>query len=298
MGNIFGELASLATALCWTVTSLAFESAGKKVGSLSVNLIRLVLAFFLIGIFSYLRNGLFVATDASLYAWGWLAISGVIGFVIGDLLLFQAFVVIGARVSMLIMALTPPIAAFFGWVILNEQMPISGLIGMAVTIIGIIIVIMAKETHSKTVKIKYPIRGVLLAFGGAVGQGLGLVFSKLGMKDYDPFLSTQIRILAGIVGFSILFFVLGKWKHVFMALCNKKAMVGISIGSIFGPFLGVSLSLLAIQHTTTGIASTIMAIVPVLIIAPAVIIFKEKITLKEILGAIIAFAGVVMFFIF
>ena len=298
MDSIYGELAALATALCWTITSIAFESAGKRVGSLPVNLIRLVFAFFIIGVFSYFRKGLFLASDATLEAWGWLALSGLIGFVIGDLLLFQAFVVIGARVSMLIMALTPPIAAFFGWLIIDEHMSLTNLIGMTVTIIGISTVILAKENNQGKVKIRYPIKGILLAFGGAVGQGLGLVFSKLGMKDYDPFLSTQIRILAGIIGFSILFFALGKWKTILVAFEDKKGMLGISVGAVFGPFLGVSLSLLAIQHTTTGIASTIMAIVPVLIIAPAILIFKEKITAKEIIGAIIAFAGVVMFFVF
>ncbi len=298
MNSIYGELAALATALCWTVTSIAFESAGKKVGSLPVNLIRLILAFFIIGVFSYFRKGLFIASDATIEAWGWLAISGLIGFVIGDLLLFQAFVIVGARVSMLIMALTPPIAAFFGWIILDEKMSVFNLIGMTITILGISMVILAKEKNESKVKIKYPIKGILFAFGGAVGQGLGLVFSKLGMKDYDPFLATQIRIIAGIIAFAFLFSVLKKWKATFSALKNKKAMVGISIGSVFGPFLGVSLSLLAIQYTTTGIASTIMSIVPVLIIIPAVIIFKEKIVAKEILGAIIAFAGVVLFFIF
>ncbi|WP_066627145.1 DMT family transporter [Labilibacter marinus] len=298
MSSLIGELTALATAFCWTITSIAFESAGKKVGSLPVNLIRLVFAFFIIGVFSYFRKGLFIASDASSEAWMWLSISGIIGFVIGDLLLFQAFVVIGARVSMLIMALTPPIAAFFGWLILDETMSTTNLIGMTVTIIGIAMVILGKEDKQSKVKIKYPLKGVLLAFGGAVGQGLGLVFSKLGMKDYDPFLSTQIRILAGIIGFSILFFVLGRWKSVFTTFYNKKAMTGISIGSIFGPFLGVSLSLLAIQYTTTGIASTIMAIVPVLIIVPSIVIFKEKISYKEILGAVVAFLGVVMFFVF
>ncbi|MCW3806137.1 DMT family transporter [Plebeiibacterium marinum] len=296
--SILGESAALATAVCWTITAIAFEFAGKKVGSLPVNLIRLIFAFFIIGIFSYFRKGLFFASDASLEAWIWLPISGIIGFVIGDLLLFQAFVVIGARVSMLIMALTPPIAAFFGWLILNEHMSAINFIGMAVTISGIAMVILAKEHSKGPIKMKYPVKGVLLAFGGAVGQGLGLVFSKLGMKDYDPFLATQIRILAGIAGFSVLFFALNKWKNVFAAFRDKKAMTSISIGSVFGPFLGVSLSLLSIQHTTTGIASTIMAIVPVLIIIPSVVVFKERITPKEITGAVIAFVGVVMFFVF
>ncbi len=294
---MIGELAALATAVCWTVTSIAFESAGKKVGSLAVNLIRLVFAFIILGIFSYLRKGLFVASDATLETWGWLAISGIIGFVIGDLLLFKAFVIIGARVSMLIMALTPPIAAFFGWVILDEKVTVLNLIGMTITIFGISMVILAKENKQRKVKIKYPIKGVLLAFGGAIGQALGLVFSKLGMKDYDPFLSTQIRIIAGIIGFLLLFAFLNKWKVIYDAFLNKPALVGISIGSVFGPFLGVSLSLLAIQYTTTGIASTIMAIVPVLIIIPSILFFKEKIKPKEIVGAFVAFVGVLMFFI-
>ncbi|SMO37525.1 Uncharacterized membrane protein [Saccharicrinis carchari] len=298
MTAYFGEMVALATAFCWTITSISFEWAGKKVGSLPLNLIRLVLAFLFISIFSYFRLGLFFASDAPPETWGWLALSGIIGLFIGDLLLFQAFVLIGARVSMLIMALTPPIAAFFGWLILNEQMTPSQLIGMTVTIMGIAMVILAKEKNQKTVQIRYPVKGILMAFGGAVGQGLGLVVSKLGMKDYDPFLATQIRIIAGAAAYIALFFVFSKWKPVFTALHNKKAMIGISTGSFFGPFLGVSFSLLAVQHTTTGIVSTIMSIVPVLIIIPSIIVFKEKVSLKEVAGAVIAFGGVVMFFVF
>ena len=121
MQNHFGEIAGVLTAVFWTVTSLAFESAGKKVGSLSVNLIRLVMAFFFIGIYSWIARGFFFPTDATLFQWKWLAVSGLVGFVIGDLLLFQAFVVVGARISMLMMALAPPFAAFIGWLILGRS---------------------------------------------------------------------------------------------------------------------------------------------------------------------------------
>ena len=100
MQNHFGEIAGVLTAVFWTVTSLAFESAGKKVGSLSVNLIRLIIAFFFIGFYSWVARGFFFPTDATLYQWEWLALSGLVGFVIGDLLLFQALVVVGARISM------------------------------------------------------------------------------------------------------------------------------------------------------------------------------------------------------
>ena len=117
------------------------------------------------------------------------------------------------------------------------------------------------------------------------------------MGNYDAFASTQIRIITGIIGFTLIMFFFRRWKQVFIALGNRSAMGRITLGSIFGPFLGVSFSLLAVQHTQAGIAATIMAIVPVIIIAPAVLIFREKFNWKEITGAIIAVAGVMLFFL-
>ncbi len=292
-----GELGALLTAVCWTFTSLAFESAGKKVGSMSVNLIRLVMAIFLLGTFSYVRFGYFFPEGATANQWFWLSISGLVGFVVGDLLLFQAFVIIGARISMLIMALAPPLSALFGWIILGERLSIGNIIGMVVTIIGISLVILGRPSKGKKIQVKYSAKGILLAFGGAAGQGLGLVLSKLGMGDYDAANATMIRVITGVIGFSIIFIFTGHWPKVIKAVQYGAAMARISIGAFFGPFLGVSLSLWAIKYTTTGVASTIMAIVPVLIIPPAVIFFKEKVSWTELMGSVIAVGGVVMLFL-
>jgi drug/metabolite transporter (DMT)-like permease len=292
-----GEFVSLFVTLCWTFTSLAFESAGKKVGSLSVNIIRLVMALFLIGMLSWFRKGMFLPLDATGEAWFWLSVSGLIGFVFGDILLFQALIEIGARVSMLIMALAPLFAAVFGFFILGEQLTVFHLLGMLITLAGIAIVILSRDNEKGRVKVRYPVKGLLLALGGALGQGLGLVISKLGMHDYDPFLSTQIRIIAAIVGFLIMVALTNHWYKLASALANKQAMTRISVGAFFGPFLGVSFSLLAIQHTTTGVASTIMAMVPVFILIPTAIRGHEKITFREVAGAAIAVGGVVMLFV-
>ena len=306
-----GEYAALLTAVFWTITAIAFESVGKKIGSLSTNLLRLLLAFVFIGIYSLITRGSFIPFDASAHNWIWLSLSGFIGFVIGDLLLFEAYVVIGSRISMLIMSLTPPITAFLGWMIMGEVLTKQHLLGMILTILGIMIVILdsgskdkidEKESKNlnivkkKKLKLNYPIIGLLLAFGGAVGQGAGLVLSKYGMQDFDPFAATQIRVITGFICFAILFTFLKRWKKAFEAIKNKNAMGRLSIGALFGPFLGVSFSLLSVKHTTTGVASTIMSIVPILIIPPAVIFFKEKITLKELVGSLIAVGGVVLFF--
>ena len=301
----WGEIAALLTALFWTVTSMAFESAGKKVGSLAVNLIRLVIAFFIYAAYTQITRGMWFPFDANLEQWLWLALSGLVGFVIGDLLLFQAFVVIGARISMLIMAMTPPFTAFISYFVLGEVLSPMNWLGMAVTLCGISMVILKRENNKlngdkkvrKRLTSAYSVPGILLALGGALGQATGLVLSKKGMGEYDAFAASQIRVLTGIVGFAILLFFMKRYHRVWAALKNVSAMKRITLGSFFGPFLGVSFSLLAIQHTKAGIAATIMAIVPVLIIPPAIIIFKEKVNWKEIVGAIITVLGVVLFFI-
>ena len=299
----FGEIAALLTAVFWTITAMVFEVAGKRVGAMTVNIVRLFLAFFIYSVYLYFTRGLVFPTDASTETWFWLVLSGLVGFVIGDQFLFQAFVIVGARISMLVMAFVPPITALLGWLILGETLTRLNLLGMALTISGVSLVVLKRETatgkihKARKLKLSYPLMGILLAFGGAVGQSVGLVLSKFGMKDYNAFAASQIRVFAGLIGFAILFSIRNKWSIVWKGLKDRKGMINLSVGSIFGPFLGVSFSLLAIQYTTTGVASTIMAIIPILIIPPAVIFFNEKVNTKEVLGAVIAVAGVVMFFL-
>jgi drug/metabolite transporter (DMT)-like permease len=303
MNHYFGEIAALLTAVFWTITSMSFESAGKKIGSLQVNLIRLVAAFFIYCVVNYFHRGLILPLDAGAERWLWLALSGLVGFVIGDLLLFQSYVVVGARIAMLIMAITPPITALASWLILGEVMSPMNLVGMVVTLTGISIVILKREKHEDITKkghkisTSYSIKGILLAFGGAVGQGVGLILSKKGMGNYDAFAASHIRVITGMVGFAIIILFTKRYGKVWKALQNKPAMKSVALGSIFGPFLGVSFSLLAIQNTQAGIAATIMSIVPVLIIPPAILFFHEKVNWKEIIGAVITVAGVAIFFL-
>ncbi len=295
-----GEIFALTTALCWTVTSLCFASASRKVGSTAVNIIRLVLGFIFISIYTLLVRGSLLPLDASTHTWFWLSLSGFIGFFLGDAFLFAAYTIVSARIAMLIMALAPPIAAIAGKIFLNESMNSMALLGMFVTLAGIMLVVLKreeKENETRKIRLNYPLRGLLLAFGGAAGQGLGIVMSKYGMREYDAFASTQIRIIAGAIGFIAFILVMGRSKEVFRSLTNRNAMSSTATGSFFGPFLGVSFSLLAVQYTSSGIASTIIATVPVLLIVPAVFIYKEKIHTREIIGAIITVIGVALFFV-
>ena len=192
-----GEFYALLTAIFWTVTALAFESASLKVGSLSVNIIRLVFGFTFLTIFNILYRKHGLPVDANAKNWIWLTLSGIVGFVIGDLFLFKSYTIIGSRFAMLIMALVPPMAALFGLVLLGEEMNLLSLTGMLITVIGISMAILSRKGPGKGIYLKLSPKGLLFAFGGAAGQAFGLVLSKMGMQNYDPFAATQIRIIAG-----------------------------------------------------------------------------------------------------
>lgn len=297
INNHPGEFAALLTAIFWTITALSFESASHRIGSLSVNIIRLFIGIIFLSIFNFIHRGIALPTDASLYNWLWLAISGLIGLLFSDLFLFKSYTIIGSRFSMLLMTLVPPITAFFSFIILGERLTLFNYLGMTLTFSGIALAIFSRNSAKEKLSLKLSQRGLLYAIGGAVGQALGLVLSKFGMKDYDPFAATQIRIIAGLAGFVLLITFLKRWPNVLRALKNRKGMQLTTIGSFFGPFLGVSFSLIAVKYTEAGIASTIMALVPVFIILPSVILYKQKVRVTEIIGAFVSVCGVALFFV-
>jgi drug/metabolite transporter (DMT)-like permease len=286
-----GESAALATAVCWALTALAFESAGKRVGSLPVNLIRLLVGFLLLIPLVWIRRGLPFPTDAAPSAWLWLGVSGLIGFAFGDLCLFRAFVLVGSRVSVLLMSLVPPITALIGGAVLGEALTPREWAGMAITVAGIAWVVLERRPDAAEGGGSLPLRGILLGLGGAVGQAVGLVLSKLGMAGYDAFAANQIRVAAGIVGFAAIFTVTGLWPRFVQAFRNPGAMRRTAFGGVFGPFLGVSLSLVAVQHTQAGVAATLMALTPVLILPLAAAMRRERVSVRAAAGALVAVAG-------
>ena len=287
-----GEIASLGVAVCWTMSALYFEKAGHKVGSLSVNLIRIFLAVIFLGITLLFTKGSFFPTDATFENWFWLGLSGVVGFFIGDLLLFQSYVVIGSRTSQLVMSLAPMLTAVIGWFFLSEILSLQSIIGIVVSVSGIIIAISGKR-----LKLNIPFKGFMFALGGALGQALGLILSKKGIGDYDPLAATQIRAIFGLACFLILMIYLKRMNRVVLAIKDLKSMKAITIGTIFGPFIGVALSLFAIQRTHTGVASALMALTPIIIIVPSAIMFREKITAQQVIGALISMVGAAVFFV-
>lgn len=297
MQTHIGEIVALLVAFCYMFNAIAYESAGKSVGSLSVSYIRIFIAFPLLAVSAFLNRGLALPTDATGHTWFWLLISGLLGFVLGDIFLFASLVELGSRISLLIMSAAPPITAIASYLIMGERISPLGLAGMALTMAGISLVILSRNPEGNKVSFNRPLKGIIYASLGAFGQALGLVFGKLGMGKYNVFASTQIRLIAAFIGYTIIITMGKKWVEIKAAFEEKKAIRQIVIGSVFGPFIGVVLSLVALQHAPAGIVSSISSISPVLIIPVSIMIFKEKVLPREILGAFVSITGVILLFL-
>lgn len=298
MQAYLGEIAALTTAVCWAVTSLFFTIAGKQVGSQVVNRVRLPLAAFFLAITHLLWQGQVLPIHAEPSRWGWLGLSAISGLVVGDGLLFQAFVLIGTRLSMLLMTLVPVISTLLAWVFLGETLSLLEIGAVIVTVSSVAWVVSEQETsNSADGNPRSYVIGVLYGIGGASGQALGLILSKRGMAGDFPALSASLmRLLMASVVIWLWALMKGQLRPTVRGLRVRRARRAILVGTVTGPFTGMTLSLAAVQLTHVGIASTLMALSPVILLPLAHWVFKERITHRAIVGTVVAMLGVAMIF--
>jgi len=295
-----GEILALTTVLCWSISVQFFEAASRRVGSVPVNIIRIGVALLLFGIVLSVRDGSPIPADFPLRAWIYLGLSGFIGFFIGDIFLFKALVTLGPRLAMLLHSLAAPSAAIIGWLFLSEHYSLTQWLGITITISGVCLVIM-ERTPARPLTTHAPIRtvstrGIVYGILAMLGQAVGYLLSKAGMMTeagyLDAFSSTQIRAIAAFFCFCLYFSITKKWGQVKNAALNSKALTYTTLGAIVGPFLGVSLSLLILHCLSAGVAATFLSLVPIFMIPFAVFIYKERVSIRAILGTIFAIFGI------
>ncbi len=298
-----GELAALATSLCFAIGPTLFALAGRQVGSVIVNRGRLAIVFVYLLIAHQLAYGSLLPIGAGDERWLWFSISGVIGLVLGDAALFQALVMIGPRLTLLIFALAPVLGALLGWLFLGEMLTALQLSGILITLAGVTWVVGINQNEDAEEGESQPRREYLIGIGyailGAAGQAGGLFAAKKGFSGDFPALSGQIiRTVAAFSVLWLLTLVGGKAKQTIQSLrSNPKAVQHIAIGAIIGPFIGVWFSLVSVQNTSLGIASTLQSLPPVFMIPISYFAFKERISWQAVVGTIVALAGVAVLFL-
>jgi drug/metabolite transporter (DMT)-like permease len=295
-----GELAGLLTSFFWSLSSVFFTKGSQQIGSINVNRIRLAFAVVLVMLAHLVTQGSLLPLHASPDRWLWLGLSGFAGLVLGDSFSFQAYVMIGNRLGTLLAALAPVFGALIAWIFLGERLTFFQTLGILVTLGGVGLVVMKSRSSSAVPhdKRRFAI-GILFGLGSAIGQATGLVLAKKGLGgDFPAVSGLVIRMLVSLVVIWAAALLLGQLRSTFAAARgNPGAVRTIAYGAVVGPFIGVWLSLLAVQLTYVGIASTLTSLAPILVLPINKFVFNEKITLWAVLGTLIAMAGVALLFL-
>jgi drug/metabolite transporter (DMT)-like permease len=295
-GSHLGELAALATAILWTVSSMAVVAAGNRVGSLAVSFFRLIIAAVLMMAYGQIVHGLCLPLDASRRVWTLLAISGFFGFFLCDVCLFKAMLMIGPRLVFLVYSLTPPLAAGMAWAYRGKTLSAWQWFAMAVTLAGVAWVVLEEpDGANRAAASRNRWRGVMLGLFAAVTSAIGLVFSGEVMPDYhDAIAATLIRVLAALPGYLLMVTLWRRWPAMLSAARDRRAMVALTLVAVMGPFIGTALSMLALEHSPEGVVATIIATMPVLVLPLSILHYHEKVSLRAIGGAVLAVVGVAM----
>ncbi len=298
-----GNTAAVITSFLWTISSIFFTTAGKRIGFLSVNAYRSLMAAALLVLTHLIFLGS-ILPAVSNSQWLWMSLSGIIGLGIGDFGLFAAYVLIGPRRSTLIMALSPIFASIGAYLLLGETFSYLAAIGIAITTMGIVVVLLERENgRFGTIDGgKQKTWGIIAALVAALGQGIGIVFSKKGIylgvtTAMNPISAAMIRMTTATLFVWVVVLLLGKMPEVQKTTADKKGLKYVAGGSVVGPFLGMTLSMFAVAYTETGIAQTLMSLMPLIIIPFTWAVYGEKTNIRGILGAAFAVIGVAILFL-
>ncbi|GAB4482136.1 MAG: DMT family transporter [Anaerolineales bacterium] len=294
-----GEFAALFTSFCWAMSAVGFSKATDQLGSQVTNRLRVALAFLALFVINGLFYGQPIPLQAGLERWGWLTLSGVIGLAVGDAFLFKSYQCVGPRLGLLLLSLAPVFGAVIAWMLFGETLTWLQMTGIAVTLGGISWVVIVRPADSAENAACAPGRGILYGVLAALGQAAGLVLSKQGMGgDFSPFAGTLIRMIAALVSLWGLAILQGQAAKTLQTVRqNPTGLRWAIFGAFFGPVIGISASLLAIQHANIGVASTLMALPPVVMLPISHFFYHEKLNAPAVAGTLVAIGGVALLFL-
>ncbi len=292
----YGELFALLAAMMWGSASIFFTLSSHEIGAGNLNRLRLVFAVVIL-------SGLISAT----VGWSWvgevtreeyalLALSGIIGLAFGDRFYFSALKEMGPRLSTQVFALNPVTSTLFAWLFLGETLGFWPLLGIAVAITGVILV--TSERRKTENGSHATLRGVTFALIATACHSGAFVLAKHVMSyKIDALTGSFIRMVAALIAVWALAAVNGKLISTWESMSSLRRWKLVLGGSVLGPSIGVWVALIAITHAPVGIASTLMALTPLFVIPLVVITQGEKVSKRAVLGALIAFVGVILIFV-
>jgi len=305
--ELIGESAAIIVSFLWTTCSILFAYAGRRIGALSVNAVRIIMAVGLLGSAHIIFFGTIVP-EANSDQWLYMSLSGVVGLALGDFGYFGTLVVLGPRRGTLLMSTNPVFAVVAGYFMMNEVLDPWTFLGIVIVLLGVTWVILERDENSNETPLTTRQKALGVTYGiiGSIGQGVGLVLAKMGMKEMadvpsvplHPLSATLIRMIAGTIAVWVFIIAIGRFSDITRAIRDTSAIKATFGGAFFGPFLGVWMSMVAVTYAAyTGVAATLMSLMPVIVIPVIWFLYKQRTSWRGIIGAVIAIAGVAILFL-
>jgi drug/metabolite transporter (DMT)-like permease len=296
--NFIGEIAGLATSFFYAISAFIFSKAGRTVGSMVTNRVRLTFGLIYLVVLNLILFREPLPFSAGSSRWMWLGISGIVGLALGDIFLFQAYISVGTRLGVLLLSLAPIFGSLISWIFFGETLTALQITGIVLALAGIGWVVLSHEAPADTPH-GHMRRGVFFGVMAGLGQALGLVLSKQGMTgDFSPFQANAIRMLAAAAFIWLWTAIAGQTGTTIETIRKQPQVLWIiALGAVAGPLLGVSSSLLAVKYTEVGVASTLVSLSPVVVLPISYFVFKEKVGWQGVAGTVLAIAGVAVLFL-
>jgi drug/metabolite transporter (DMT)-like permease len=299
----FGEIMGVLAALIFAWTSVFFTTAGQRLGVTTLNLLRLLGAVILLGTTHLILYGE-LWPEAPLVSILWIGASGIVGLAIGDSALFRAFTLIGPRRGMLAMASAPVFTVVVAWIVLGESLDLQAIAGIVVVMGGVMLAVTGKDpgggqfAHPDRAVLR---RGYLLAMVAAAGQGLGSAFVKIGMAggavEVDPLSATFVRMVFAWAAYWLCVVPRHDLRALLRPLRDRRGTLSLGAATFLGPYVSVYISILAIRYAEAGVAQVLLGAVPIFVLGPAWLVYRDRPSPVALVGVVIAVAGGAILFL-
>jgi drug/metabolite transporter (DMT)-like permease len=292
-----GELAAVGTALCWGTSTSLFVTAGRRMGAVLLNRLRLTVAAVLLASTLWIVHGSPWPMAANRTQLGLLAISGLLGFVAGDSLYFKSLIILGGGKAALLMAMTPIFTAFLAQFFLHEPLGPRAWLGIVVVLSGLVTVLYGRAPATSG-NSDSKLRGVVYGLTAAFLSSIGFILSKTVLhQGLDALSATTVRIGAAVPALWLLAPIMGGSRtRTLAALRDGEATRAMLGAAVLGPYLGVTSALFALQHAETAVATSIFSCYPLLAIFLGARFQREPVTSRTVAGALLTVGGVVILF--
>ncbi len=301
----FGYLIAFLAMIVGTLSTIPFTDAARKWGPVAINHFRLLVGFIVLSLLVMILEklspiALFSIPSATEYAY--LCTSGIIGLVIGDYFGFHCLAILGAKRFSIFNTISPGAALAFGFLLVGESIDIIGILGMAISIGGMIWFIQASDTKEIDAHLVHEYgkksKGVLFGVLSALFQGFHMALAKKALTEesipISPIHATWIRVLGAMIAYFIFTFATGKFKSNVLnpIRAERSTILKATLASIFGLVLSIVLVMWSLSLCKVAVAQTIISLSPILILPVAYLLYKEKITWKTFFAGLVSIFGV------